>query len=124
MWTKIKAFVKKYWGYFVAFLGGVASVFLATRRTRADFRELRATYDELAREHQQLIQQADRLRVESQQAGDALEGLREELELDTVRVAEARGDVEQIEGDIDDLRDTNKRLREWLSKYGEAVEDI
>lgn len=124
MWTKIKAFFKKYWGYFVAFIGGVASVFLATRRTRADFRELRATYDELAREHRQLIQQADRLRVESQQAGDALEGLREELELDTVRVAEARGDVEQIEGDIDDLRDTNKRLREWLSKYGEAVKDI
>ena len=124
MWTKIKAFFKKYWGYFVAFLGGVASVFLATRRTRADFRELRATYAELAREHQQLVEQVDRLRVESQQASDALEGLRKELELDTARFTETRGDVEQIEGDIDSLRVTNQRLRDWLSKYGETVKNI
>ena len=70
------------------------------------------------------LSQVNRLRAESKQASDALEGLRTELELDTARFTEARGDVEQIEGDIDDLRDTNKRLREWLSKYGEAVEDI
>lgn len=124
MWTKIKAFFKKYWGYFVAFIGGVASVFLATRRTRADFRELRANLRELRAENERLIEQVNRLRAESKQASDALEGLRTELELDTARFTEARGDVEQIEGDIDDLRDTNKRLREWLSKYGEAVEDI
>jgi len=72
VWAKIKAFFKKYGGYFVAFLVG-SQVFSSPLD---ELEQILGSYEQLTtnlqREHQQLIQQADRLRVESQQAGDAL----------------------------------------------------
>lgn len=57
VWTKVKEFFKKYWGYFVAFVGGIISVLFLNRkrnaRTQSDIEELRnklSEYTELVRE--------------------------------------------------------------------------
>ena len=126
MWTKIKAFFKKYWALLVsaiAFIGG----FLVGKRLRGthpDFDELRASLRELRVENEQLLEQVIRLRAESKQASDTLEELGEELEHDSAKLADARGELEQISGETDRLRATNQRLRDFISKYGEGLKNI
>lgn len=126
MWEKIKTFVKKYWALLVsalAFIGG----FLVGKRLRGthpDFDELRNNLRELRAENEQLIEQVDRLRIESWEASDTLEELTGELKYDSANLADARGELEQISGETDRLRDTNQRLRDFISKYGEGLKNI
>lgn len=124
MWKKIKNWLKKYWTYLVAFFGGVASALFATRRTHRDFRELRATYDKLREEHQQLVVSFDRLRIQLSEVDESTKNIAIELGQSEVHISGATGDIDELKRNTDSLKATNDRLRKWIQKYGTKIEGV
>lgn len=125
MWTKIKTWFKKYWGYVVAGLAFVGG-FLAGRRSVGDSRD----FDQLRADNTRLRQQIESFRAEyerlvnlnrlNEQQLDELTG---QLEV-AGRIAGQAGDIDSGNAeDIDKLRQTNKRLADWISKNGAKLQD-
>jgi hypothetical protein len=124
-WPKTWAFIKKYSHIIMLALGAVVGFILGRRpdgRVVADFERLRA-------DNQQLVDQIHRLREELESSierhksdGRQIVDLRNQLD-DAERILQdARAGVESGVGDIDRLRETNRRLGEWIQKYGTQVE--
>ncbi len=124
MWKKIKNWFKKYLGYAATLVSGGVAVFIATRRTNRDFRELRATYDKLTAEHQQLVESFNRLRSQLSEVDEPTKNIAIELGQSEVHIDRATGDVDELKRNADSLKATNDRLRKWIQKYGAEIENI
>lgn len=123
-------FFKKYWKIIVSFVVSVAT-FIAgffigksTRRDNADFERLRATYEQLVEEHQQLVVSFDRLRIQLSEVDESTKNIAIELGQSEVHISGATGDIDELKRNTDSLKATNDRLRKWIQKYGTKIENI
>ena len=96
----------------------------STRRVSADFRELRATYDKLTAEHQQLVESFNRLRSQLSEVDESTKNIAIELGQSEVHISGATGDIDELKRNTDSLKATNDRLRKWIQKYGAEIENI
>ena len=126
MWTKIKIWAKKYWGIVagaVLFVGGLI-IGRTTGRTTADFNKLRADNEQLERQiHDlgELLGQSENL---SRLNGIELASLRADLANARQLLKSSKIAIEGGKSDVTGLAETNKRLADWLRKYGEELKKI
>ena len=126
MWNKIKAFFKKYWGIVagaVLFVGGLI-VGRTTGRTSADFAKLRADNEQLERQiHDlgELLGQSENL---SRLNGIELASLRADLANANQLLKSSKTVIAGGKSDVTGLTETNKRLADWIRKYGEEPKKI
>lgn len=123
VWDKVKTFIKKVWGYVVAFIGGIATVLFfkqrGSTRARADIEQLRTKLQQ----YTELVQSTGRA---NQKLTKQLEQLTNEYNELRRRVNECEGDTIKLELVNDDIGRELERmeaaigeLRQFISRNGE-----
>ncbi len=111
MWEKVKAFLKKAWGYIAAFFAGIAAMLLFKRsgdtRAQADIEQLRAKLQQ----YSELVQST----------GRANQKLTKQLEQLTNEYNELRKRVDECEGDTIKLDLVNDDIGRELGRMEEAI---
>lgn len=114
MWTKVKEFFKKYWGYFIAFVGGIISVLFLDRkrnaRAQSDIEELRnklSEYTELVRETRRANSE---LATELERYNNNFRLLEDKL----ARSEEGANDIESV----------NREIGEQCTELGNSIEQL
>lgn len=114
MWTKVKEFFKKYWGYFIAFVGGIISVLFLDRkrnaRAQSDIEELRnklSEYTELVRETRRANSE---LATELERYNNNFRLLEDKL----ARSEEEANDIESV----------NREIGEQCTELGNSIEQL
>ena len=140
MWSKIKAFftkiasgvskakawIKKYGHYLMLALGVAFGFFVGRKsngRASSDFDKLRDDNDKLRKQIDSLREQYEKLIALNQGNEQQLADLRKQLASAEKLVTESATINNDDAGDLDKLRQTNQRLRDWISKYGEQIKD-
>lgn len=128
MYEKIRNWFKRNWPHILSFgLTFIIGVIVGRGRrngTAADIEQLRADNDRLRGQISNLRSISNGLRKLDDER-------KEELEQLEVKLAEAdraaklfREELEHGAGDTADLSETNKRLREFVQRYGEELRKI
>ena len=128
MWyEKIGKFLKNWWGIIASAALFIAGFFVGRGRrsgTDIDIAKLREDNEQLDSEVRTLRQTANTLRnldtANKQELGE-LEAHLTEAER-AVRLL--RQELDQGGGDIAELGETNRRLREYIAKYGSRLKEI
>ena len=126
MWKKIKAFFKKYWGIIAGAVLFVVGFIVGkfTGRTTADFDKLRANNDQLAKQIHDLgglLGQSENL---SRLNEIELARLRADLANANQLLKSSKTAIAGGKSDVTGLTETNKRLADWIRKYGKPVANI
>ena len=88
-------------------------------------------FDKLRELNNQLIDQVRQLRVDLQESArinqsnkERLSSIEQQLRESEQLIEQARSTIESGRTDITGLEETNKRLADWILKYGEKIQDI
>jgi len=124
--SKAKAWIKKYGHYLMLALGVAFGFFVGRKsngRASSDFDKLRDDNDKLRGQIGSLREQYEKLIALNQGNEQQLADLRKQLASAEKLVTESATINNDDAGDLDKLRQTNQRLRDWISKYGEQIKD-
>lgn len=134
MWKKIWAWLKKYGGYILAFIGGIASYFFIDRRGNARTDEYIATLNARLAEYEDLVERLEyhtreltrnissmeatsgELRAENNKLRDILGASNRDIEQARHSLTELRTRLESAEGDIDRLTEIDGELGEQSTR--------
>ncbi len=118
--------IKKNLPWLSAVLAALAG-FLVGRRsvgTSSDFAKLRADNDQLVDQIRQLESELKQLAELNQSNGDELENLRQQLREADFLVEQSKRTLAGSGEDIEELRQANQRLADWISQYGTQVQNL
>lgn len=111
---KFKAWLKKSWGYIVAFVAGFASMFLLNKRradrAQSDIEELR----------NKLLEYSDLV----DQTGRANSELAKQLDQSTRKYNELREQLDTAAGDAGKIAEVNKSIGAECQSMGDAIEQL
>jgi len=128
MWyEKIGKFLKNWWGIIASAALFIAGFFVGRGRrsgTDIDIAGLREDNEQLDSEVRTLRQTANTLRDIDTANQRELEELEVHLTEAERAVRLLRQELDQGGGDIAELGETNRRLREYIAKYGSRLKEI
>ena len=118
--------IKKNMPWLAAVLAAVAGFIIGRRTigTSSDFAKLREDNNKLVDQIRQLESELKQLAELNQSNGAELENIRQQLREAEQLVEQSRRTLEGSGSDIEELRQANQRLAEWISKYGAQVQDL
>lgn len=119
--------IKKIFSYIIFPILFIAGFFVGRKRTagtNGDFEQLRSDNEQLIREVDNLREQVGQLSALNKFGREELEEL--DCNLSTARKAAelARVELDNSTDGINRLQETNKRLREFISRYGAELENM
>ena len=128
MFAKTKTWLSSHHlGWIVAVLAAVAG-FLVGRRASApaaaDFAKLRADCAELAERLRRREEEIDQLRRLHDSDAERYNSIAAELAAARSALDGIGKSVESGQDNVEQLTENNRRLREWIEKYGAHIENI
>ena len=134
MWKKIKEFFKNAFIWIRAhggIIGCIALIlgFFIGRKFTADgnieyIAELRADNKRLMEESEAICRKLSELERERESDKRATESIRTELESARLNLDRYKELIGNSEGNCEQLTDTNKRLRDFINKYSDKIENL
>jgi len=126
-YDKIGKWLKDWWGLIAGAVLFIVGFFVGRGRrsgTHSDIEKLRADNEELREQIRELRGTADRLRQIDGERRDELEELEVHLAEAERAAAILRSELERGGDDIGELGETNRRLGEYVERYGARLREI
>lgn len=128
MWyEKVGKWLRKWWGLIASAALFIAGFFVGRGRrdgTDLNIEKLRADNEQLTEQVRKLRQTVAELRELDSRHREELKDLEYHLEDAQRALGLLRKGLEQGEGDLTELGETNRRLREYVEKHGARLREI
>jgi len=132
---KIKEFIKKYWGYFIAFAFGViAYLGIDTARgkridrnisqLKSELREYELRIEQLESLNRKLAEQAKQLGGNNQQLGETIQELGELSRTSRDNLKQAERVIDELQGSVTELGDDTGGLRNIENRLQQKSESV